>query len=94
MALISKDEVRKIAGMSRIAIHDDEIDAITQQLEAVLSYAQRVTQISAVQEQVVQNVNIAREDAIITTPAAPLLSRAPAVEENFFVVPAVLDNAE
>lgn len=94
MALISKDEVRKIAAMSRIAIREDEIDTITEQLEAVLSYAQRVTEISSVQERVVQNVNITRDDAIISTPAAPLLSRAPAAEESFFVVPAILDNAE
>lgn len=91
MAFISKDEVLKIALMSRIAIHDHEIDAITNQLESVLSYAQRVTHISTVQEQVVQNTNIFREDVVKATPAAPLLSRGPAVQDNFYVVPAILE---
>lgn len=91
MALITKEEVLKIAHMSRIAIHEDEIDSLVNQLESVLSYAQCVTKISAIQEQVVQNKNIFRDDVVQITPAEPLLARGPQVQEHYFVVPAVLD---
>ena len=91
MALITKEEVLKIAHMSRIAIHDHEIEPIMAQLEAVLSYAQRVTDIQKVQEIVVQNTNIMREDQPVVTAVEPLLARGPVVQEHFYVVPAVLD---
>lgn len=92
MALISQKEVLKIALMSRIEIHPDEIESITAQLESVLSYAQRVTQITQVQEQVVQNTNIFRPDQVTNTPAQPLLARGPATQDNFYVVPAILEH--
>ncbi len=46
MALITKEEVLKIAHMSRIAIHEDEIDELTKQLEAVLAYAARINEVA------------------------------------------------
>jgi aspartyl/glutamyl-tRNA(Asn/Gln) amidotransferase C subunit len=93
MVIITKDEVLKIALMSRISIHEDEIETVIRQLESVLAYAQRVNEIAAIQERVVQNTNIFRADVAHPTPAAPLLARGPAVQENFFVVPAILDSS-
>ncbi len=66
MAIITKEEVLKIAHMSRITIHDHEIDAITQHLEAVLNYAARVNEIAAAPQMAQTNTkNVFREDVII-----------------------------
>lgn len=94
MALISKDEVIKIAHISRIAIEPQEVDELVAQLESVLAYAQRVTQIG---NQVPaglgdQQKNVYRPDVIIKTNPNPLLDKAPAHESNYFVVPAILEH--
>lgn len=50
MAIITKEEVLNIARLSRITIHEDEIDAVLKQLEAVLQYAARVNEVATSQQ--------------------------------------------
>lgn len=92
MALITKEEVLKIAHMSRITIHEDEIEPLTKHLEAVLSYAARVGQVATHQQELLpQNTNVFREDVAIPFNAARIIQEAPEVEENYVVVPAILE---
>lgn len=93
MALITKEEVRKIADLSRIAIHDDEIDDLTTQLQAVLAYAARVNEVAtAVEGPLPQNVNVFREDVAKPFDAERIKAEAPEVEADYFVVPAILEH--
>lgn len=93
MAIITKDEVRKIAHLSRITIHDDEIDELTKQLEAVLAYAARVNEVvTPDQAPLPQNVNVMREDVVIPFDAERILQEAPQEEAHYFVVPAILEH--
>lgn len=93
MALITKEEVRKIAHLSRIAIHEDEIDELTKQLEAVLAYAARVNDVATAQQgPLPQNVNVFREDVAQQFNAERIKAEAPEVEADYFVVPAILEH--
>ena len=93
MALITKDEVRKIALMSRIAIHENEIDELTQQLEAMLAYAARVNEVATAQQgPLPQNVNIFRADIVNPFDAERIKAEAPEVEADYFVVPAIIEH--
>ena len=93
MTKISKEEVLKIAQISSLDIRDDEVQAMVKQLEDVLSYAERVTEVAAdTQEPSTKNVNFFREDVVVKTDPERILSRAPEREEDYFVVPAILDN--
>ncbi len=93
MAKISREEIIKIAQMSHVDIHADEIPGLLKQLQDVLSYAERVQEGAAdVKEPAIKNVNFFREDVVVRTEAALLLARAPQEEENYFVVPAILEN--
>lgn len=93
MAKISKEDVLKIAKLSHIQIHEHEIDALTNQLQQVLSYAARVQEIAQeVEIPSMKNSNVFREDVIIKTDADTILARAPEHEAHYFVVPAILDN--
>lgn len=91
---ITKEEALKIAKISRIAIKDSEIDPLVEQLESVLSYAERVTQVAAELDNQPsnRNVNFLREDVVVKQSPEPILDRAPEREENYFVVPKILDN--
>ncbi|MBT3456348.1 Asp-tRNA(Asn)/Glu-tRNA(Gln) amidotransferase subunit GatC [bacterium] len=93
MEKITKEEVLKIAELSRIEISDDEIEPIVKQLQDVLSYAQRVKEVAIdVREPLRKNVNIMREDVVIKTDSETILRQAPDREDNFFVVPIILNN--
>ena len=90
---ITKEEALKIAYISRISLKDNEIDPLIEQLEAVLSYAERVTQVAdELDDQPSnRNVNFFREDVIVKCDPKPILERAPEREEDYFVVPKILD---
>lgn len=93
MAKITREEVLKIAKMSQLAIHEDEIPAYIKQLEQVLSYAERVKEIAAeVEEPSNRNVNTFRQDVVDKTDPEPILEQAPVREGDYFVVPVILES--
>ncbi len=93
MTKISKEEVKKIAQISALEIHEDEIESMMKQLEEVLSYAECVQEIAAeIEEPSDKNINVFREDVVIKTNSETILERAPEREDNFFVVPSILED--
>jgi len=93
VAKITREEVLKIAKMSQLAIHEDEIPAYIKQLEQVLSYAERVKEIAAeVEEPSNRNVNTFRQDVVDKTDPEPILEQAPVREGDYFVVPVILES--
>lgn len=90
---ITREEVLKIAEISKLKIWEDEVDFVIQQLESVLSYAERVQEIAADQDEPSnKNINVTREDVIINTESEPILNQAPESEDNYFVVPKILND--
>lgn len=93
MKKISRQEVLAIAQMSRIALRENEIDSMVEQLDQVLSYAERVSEFAiALDEPSTKQVNVFREDFVVPQDPEPLLALAPEREGNYFVVPAILDH--
>ena len=89
---ISREEVLRIAQMSRLTVHEDEIDGLVEQLEQVLSYAERVTKVAAdAAEPSTKNVNVFREDVVVVGDTDAIRAQAPDKAENYFVVPAILE---
>ena len=92
MTKITKEEIYKIARMSYLDIHDGEVEPLRAQLEAVLSYAERVQEVAKdVKEPSNKSINVFREDVIVRTDVESVLRQAPEREGNFFVVPAIID---
>lgn len=95
MTKISKEEILRIARLSRLDIHEDEISPLMKRLDEVLTYAERVREVAAdVDEPSSKNMNVFREDIVVKTDPKPILSQAPAQEEDYFVVPAILEDSE
>jgi aspartyl/glutamyl-tRNA(Asn/Gln) amidotransferase C subunit len=91
MAHVTKDDILKIARISSIGIHEDELDAMVHKLQTVLTYAERVQEVATdIDEPTRHQVNVFRNDAVIPTAIEPLLQQAPEREERYFVVPKVL----
>ena len=93
MAHITRDEILKIAKLSHIALHDDEIESITTHLAQVLEYAERVKQAAKkIEAKSMKNVNVFRKDEVQTCESEPILTQAPEREGNYFVVPIILED--
>lgn len=93
MANITKEDVLKIAQLSKIEIQEHEIENIVRQFQDILNYAERVQDIAKeVDIPRSKNVNVDREDVIVASDPAKILAQAPQAEDNYFVVPKILDN--
>ncbi len=93
MTKISRKEVLDIARMSAMELKEDEIDAVIEQLQQVLSYARRVTHVAThLEEPSMKNINVMRKDFVVPQHSALILAQAPEREGNYFVVPKILDN--
>jgi len=95
MAKITREEIIKIARISQLDIHKDEVGPLVLQIEQVLSYAQRVKEVATdVEEPSTKNINVLREDVVVRTDNKPILAQAPEREGNYFVVPMILESNE
>lgn len=92
MVNITREDVLKIARMSNIQIHEQEIDQIAHNLASVINYAARVQEVAVeVSLPSVKNINIFRDDVVVPSIPQAILSRAPESEAHFFVVPAIIE---
>lgn len=93
MSQITKDEVLKIAELSRLQLQEQDIDGIVKQLDDVLSYAQSVQDIAQkVDVDSGKTVNHSRPDKVVSSNPDAILDQAPQAEDHYFVVPKILDN--
>ena len=95
MEKISNKELIALARLSRLELNEDEIPALKQQIEAVLAYAERVVHavtLSEGKDVFAKNINVFREDVVQDTDSEAIIAQAPVHEENFFVVPSIIDN--
>ena len=89
---ITSQEVKKLAKLSALDIQDDEIQAFKQRIQTVLQYAQKVAQAPDYPEDVLhKNSNIFVPDEPVTTDSKPLLELAPEAQEEYYVVPAIIE---
>jgi aspartyl/glutamyl-tRNA(Asn/Gln) amidotransferase C subunit len=94
MVHISREEVIKLARLSRISLHPDEVDPMCKRLQQVLEYAACVSQAAGQQKvSFAQNVNILRDDVVVVTNSEPLLNQAPDEQDHLFVVPSIIQNS-
>jgi len=93
--LINPEQVRHVAKLARLAIPDEKLPRITQQLESILEYVEQLKQadVSNVEPMAhaVKLSNVLREDVV--QPALSnqqVLANAPDTDGPFFKVPKVI----
>lgn len=99
MAEISRDEVSRIARLARIALKDEELDDIAQQLDTIVDAVSKVQSVDT--EGVTPMSHPHSIDAGVredvekkTLTQAEALDQAPAVEDGRFVVPQILGEGD
>ena len=88
--------VRRIATLARIALSEEQVSPVAQELSGILSWVEQLKEIDvegvAPMTSVVEQHLRMRDDVVTEGNAADALMRnAPAAEDNFFVVPKVLE---
>jgi aspartyl-tRNA(Asn)/glutamyl-tRNA(Gln) amidotransferase subunit C len=96
MAKLSREEVLKLAKLSRLRLTDEEIDQFGAEISEILEYVEQLGKVDTKglkpTSQVTGLVNVTRLDEEINYQAKPadLLKNAPAVEKKQFKVKRVL----
>ncbi|MEL7546031.1 MAG: Asp-tRNA(Asn)/Glu-tRNA(Gln) amidotransferase subunit GatC [Pseudomonadota bacterium] len=89
---VSKEDVRKVARLSRIAVEDDALDQLTQELSGILDWIEQLKEVDVDNVEpmtsVVDTRLPMRDDSVTDGNIADdVLLNAPKSEEGFFVVP-------
>jgi aspartyl-tRNA(Asn)/glutamyl-tRNA(Gln) amidotransferase subunit C len=93
MVKVTRDEVIKLAHMSQISVHENEVPGLIKELEAVLAYASGLKAIADAHQGVValpKNSNVFRTDDPVQFDSRLILAQAPEREAHYFVVPVVI----
>ncbi len=93
---VDLDTVKRVARLSRIAVTEEEAGRMTGELNVILGFVEQLSEadVEGV-EPMTSVIPIAmrkREDAVTDgDKAADIVANAPATEENFFLVPKVVE---
>jgi aspartyl-tRNA(Asn)/glutamyl-tRNA(Gln) amidotransferase subunit C len=96
MANITRDDVLKLARLSRIKLRDDEVERLARELGEIVKYVEQINAVDAEglkpTDQVTGLANVMRPDEPIDygTSPAELLKNAPATLKNQIKVKRVL----
>ena len=88
MSKLTRDDVRKLASLSRISVTDDEADALSEDLSAILGYVEQLSSVDTEglqpTNQVTGLTNVFRKDEVTNYGYEPsdLLKNVPKVQDN------------
>ena len=93
---VDADTVRRIAQLARIAVTEDEIEHLREELNAILAFVEQLSEVSVdgvepmtsvMPMQMKKRADVVTDGGI----ADEILKNAPAVEDHFFAVPKVVE---
>jgi aspartyl-tRNA(Asn)/glutamyl-tRNA(Gln) amidotransferase subunit C len=93
---VDADTVRRIAQLARIAVAEDEIEHLREELNAILAFVEQLSEVnvdgvepmtSVMPMQMKKRADVVTDGGI----ADEILKNAPAVEGHFFAVPKVVE---
>jgi aspartyl-tRNA(Asn)/glutamyl-tRNA(Gln) amidotransferase subunit C len=97
MTQITRNDVLKLARLSKIKLTDDEVDKFTVELDAIVKYVEQIDSVDTSglepTDQVTGLKNVMRPDEITDygETTSELLKNAPATEKNYIKVKRVLN---
>jgi len=90
------DTVRRIAQLARIALAEDEVEHLREELNAILAFVEQLSEVnvdgiepmtSVIPMQMKKRADVVTNGGI----ADEILKNAPAAEDHFFAVPKVVE---
>ena len=93
---VEKETVRRVARLARLALSDERCDAMVKELNGILGWVEQLKEVnidgvepltSVVQQRLKMRDDVDMHDSNATT----ILVNAPESEENYFLVPKVVE---
>jgi aspartyl-tRNA(Asn)/glutamyl-tRNA(Gln) amidotransferase subunit C len=96
MSRISKDQVKHVANLARLAITEEEAEKFTKHLDSIITFAEQLNELDTEGVEPTSHVlnmkNILREDrAAEGLPREEVLKNAPEHQDGQFKVPSILE---
>ena len=93
---VDANTVRRIAHLARIRIDDDEIEPLRGELNAILAFFEQLAEVNVEDVEPMTSVTpmeMKKRPDVVTDGGDPdaILKNAPAREDNFFLVPKVVE---
>ena len=93
--MITKEDVKKIAGLAKINLNDSEIERYTHDLGQMLSFVEKLDKLDLKNVEptshAVSVTNVFREDeAKVSVVRDKVFETSPSVEDNLFKVPKII----
>lgn len=93
---VSQDDVRKVARLARIALPEDQVDHMTNELNGILNWIEQLGEVNVegVEPMTsVEEITLPMREDVITDGNIQdkVLANAPNSEDGFFVVPKVVE---
>ena len=90
------DTVKRVARLSRIAVTEEEAGRMTGELNVILGFVEQLSEVDVAGVEPMTSVipiEMKKRDDRVTDgdKAADIVANAPATEENFFLVPKVVE---
>ncbi|MDX8441873.1 Asp-tRNA(Asn)/Glu-tRNA(Gln) amidotransferase subunit GatC [Mesorhizobium australafricanum] len=88
--------VKRVARLARIAVSEEDVERMTGELNAILGFVEQLNEVDVSGVEPMTSVTPMemkkRQDAVTDgNKAADIVANAPATDENFFLVPKVVE---
>jgi aspartyl-tRNA(Asn)/glutamyl-tRNA(Gln) amidotransferase subunit C len=93
---VDKDTVRRIARLARIALEEERVEPMVNELNGIFAWVEQLGEVNvegveAMTSVVAQKLKMREDKVTAGGNAAAITANAPASEDNFFVVPKVVE---
>jgi aspartyl-tRNA(Asn)/glutamyl-tRNA(Gln) amidotransferase subunit C len=92
--MVTKEDIKKLAGLARIEISENEIESLTSEIDSILNYVGEIKNATGDMERVVPKLrNVMRDDEVTRESGEyteKLLSNAPMRDKNYLKVKKIL----
>jgi aspartyl-tRNA(Asn)/glutamyl-tRNA(Gln) amidotransferase subunit C len=93
---VDQDTVRRIARLARIAIRDEDVPHLQGELNAILAFVEQLNEVPVEGVEPMTSVtpmHMKKREDRVTDGGYPdkIVANAPATEDNFFLVPKVVE---
>ena len=93
---IDKNQVKKVAKLSRISLEDNKIDSLSKDLDSILTFVEKLNELDTKEIKTLKSIADktleARNDIVDDGKIKnDILKNSPEKNEDFFIVPKVVD---
>ena len=93
---IDKNQVKKVAKLSRISLEDNKIDSLSKDLDSILTFVEKLNELDTKEIKTLKSITDktleARNDTVDDGKIKDdILKNSPEKNEDFFIVPKVIE---